>query len=259
MRATPLPRKRYLNLVKEFTFVQFTQRDQRTLLGLIYSFLYPLVMMALLYIVFEYQFAASIENFAVYLIIGLTHLAHFSNATASSIYALPNSRPLVVNSVFPAEVLILSKVLADTLELVISLLLCLLIAHLAGVKLHASVLWLPVIVLMQTLLVMWVSLILAAMCAFIADIGHIYQLFLRMLIFITPVFYSLSLLGDSLARKLALANPLTHLMMFSRTVILKGESIPPWASIEFLVVNGLLLLGSLAVFRALEPRFAEKF
>lgn len=259
MQALPLPRKRYFNLVKEFTLVQFTLRDQQTVLGLIWSFLHPLIMMALLYVVFKYKFASEIENFAVYLIIGLVHLAHFSNASSASLNALPNSRHLVVNSVFPAEVLVLSMVLANTIELVISLLICVVIAYFAGVQLRAVVLWLPVIVLMQTLLVMWVSLLLAAMCAFIADIGHIYQLFLRMLIFITPVFYSLSLLGEGFARKLALANPLTHLMMFSRTLILEGIAIPVSAALVFLVVNGLLLLGSLALFRALEPRFAEKF
>lgn len=259
MQAIPIPSKRYFNLVKEFTLVQFTLRDQQTVLGLIWSFLHPLIMMALLYVVFKYKFAADIENFAVYLIIGLVHLAHFSNASSASLNALPNSRHLVVNSVFPAEVLVLSMVLANTIELVISLLICVLIAYFAGVHLSAVVLWLPAIVLMQTLLVMWVSLLLAAMCAFIADIGHIYQLFLRMLIFITPVFYSLSLLGEGLARNLALANPLTHLMMFSRTLILEGQAIPLSASLMFLVVNSLLLLGSLALFRALEPRFAEKF
>jgi len=259
MQALPLPGKRYLNLVKEFTYFQFSQRDQQTMLGLLWSFLHPLTMMVLLYIMFKYQFAAGIENFAVYLIIGLVHLAHFSNATASSIYALPNAKQLVDNSVFPAEVLVVSTVLVNTIEFVISLLICLLIAYFTGVRLHAVVLWLPVVILMQTLLVMWVSLLLSGLCAFIADIGHIYQLFLRMLIFITPVFYSLSILGEGTARNLALANPLTQLMIFSRNLILEGQLMSIQAVVVFLGINGLLLLATLVLFRALEPRFAEKF
>jgi len=102
-------------------------------------------------------------------------------------------------------------------------------------------------------------LLLAALCPFIEDIGHIYQLFLRMLIFITPVFYSLSFLGDGIARQVALANPLTDLMMFSRTLIMEGRLFPVSAAVLFFAVNGLLFLASLAFFRKLEPRFAEKF
>jgi len=258
MQAGTITKRRYFNLLREFTVVQFRLRDQQTVLGLVWSFLHPLLMMVLLFIMFDLRFAAEIDHFAVYLIIGLVHLAHFSNASASSLHALPNSRQLVINTTFPAEVLVISMVLANTMEFVISLLICLCIAYFAGVDIGAVVLWLPLVVFMQTLLVMWVSLFLSSMCAFIADIGHIYQLFLRMLIFITPVFYSLSFLGEGLALKVALLNPLTHLMIYSRTLIIDGSPIPLQAVTTFLVVNGLLLAGSLMLFRKLEPSFAER-
>jgi len=258
MQISSISRKRYLNLLKEFTFVQFRLRDQQTVLGLVWSFLYPLLMMVLLFVMFDLRFAADIDHFAVYLIIGLVHLAHFSNASASSLHALPNSRQLVNNTTFPAEVLVISMVLSNTIEFVISLLICVGIAYFAGVELKAIVLWLPLIILMQTLLVMWVSLLLSSMCAFIADIGHIYELFLRMLIFITPVFYSLSFLGEGLALKLTLLNPLTHLMIFSRSLIIDGHAISTSAATLFLLANALLLVGSLALFRKLEPSFAER-
>jgi ABC-2 type transport system permease protein len=258
MQLAALTRKRYYNLVREFTFVQFRLRDQQTILGLIWSFLYPLVMMVLLFVMFDLRFAGDIDFFAVYLIIGLVHLSHFSNATSSCLHALPNSRQLVVNSTFPSEVLVISMVMANTIEFVISLLICVLIAYFAGVEIRPVVLWLPLIILMQTLLVMWVSLLLSSMCAFIADIGHIYELFLRMLIFITPVFFSLSFLGTGLALKLALINPLTHLMIFSRMLIIDGDPVPVQSILLFLVTNGLMVWFSLLVFRKMEPSFAEK-
>ena len=258
MQLGSLSAKRYINLVKEFAFVQFRLRDQQTVLGLVWSFLYPLLMMILLFIMFDLRFASDIDHFAVYLIIGLVHLTHFSNATSSSLHALPNSSPLVKNSTFPAEVLVISMVFANTIEFVISLLICLGIAYFVGVEINAVVLWLPLVILMQTLLVMWVSLLLSSMCAFIADIGHIYELFLRMLIFITPVFYSLSFLGDGLARKLALLNPLTHLMIYSRTLIIDGNPISMQAAAFFLLGNGLMIVGTLALFRKLEPKIAER-
>ena len=258
MQPGTISRQRYASLLREFTSAQFMMRDQHTTLGLLWSFLHPLLMMALLYVMFDLRFANKIDFFAVYLIIGLVHLAHFSNATANSINALRNSRQLVINTTFPAEVLVVSMVLANTIEFIVSLLICIGIAGLAGIEFTSAMLWLPLVVLMQTMLVMWVSLLLATLCAFVADIGHIYQLFLRMLIFITPVFYSLSFLGNGLALRIVMLNPLTHLMTFSRSIIIDGIA-PSLVSVGyFLAVNGLLLIGALKLFRRMEPRFAER-
>ena len=215
--------------------------------------------MEVLFLVFDLRFASEIDHFAVFLIIGLVHLAHFSNASSNALYALPNSNQLILNTTFPAEVIVIALVMANTIEFVISLLICIAIAYFAGIELSTLILWLPLVVVMQTILVMWVSLLLSSMCAFIADIGHIYQLFLRMLIFITPVFYDLAFLGDGLALQIAQANPLTHLITFSRTLIIDGTAISVSASLWFLVINAILLAASLAIFRLLEPRFAERF
>lgn len=99
---------------------------------------------------------------------------------------------------------------------------CILIAYLTGVRLTWTVILLPLVLLLQLMLVMWVSFLLSSLYVFARDIGHIYQVFLRVLFFISPVFYSVSFLGGGSAKYVLFLNPLAQLMTFSRMVIIDG-------------------------------------
>ena len=257
MQTTVRFDRQYVNLTREFAVAGYKLKDQRTFLGLMWSFLHPLIMLVLLFTMFQLRFASEVENFATYLLIGIVHIAHFSNATSASVHVLRSSRHLALNTTFPTETLVVATVLSNTVEFVIALLLCLVIGTASGVPMTPAVLLLPVVMLLQVMLVLWVSLFLAASCVFVADIGHLYQLFLRLLYFITPVFYDIGFLGSGVALKVALANPLTHLMGFSRTLILDGVMPSAPALGGLFVLNGVLIVVALVAFRRLEPLFGE--
>lgn len=250
--------QKYYNLLREITITQFKLKDQRTFLGLVWSFLHPLFVLGLLFVVFNIKFAERIEHFPIYLLIGIVHITHFSMCTSSSMSILVRMKNLTVNTTFPKETLVMASVIANTFEFILSLMVCIMIAFFSGVALNISIVLSLMVILMQTMFVLWVSLLLSCLYVFIADINHIYQVFLRMLFFITPVFYDLSFLDNGIAKNIALANPLTHLMSLSRNLILSGQ----FASFEFvgwfLLVNSALVVIALRVFRRFEPNFAER-
>jgi len=89
------------------------------------------------------------------------------------------------------------------------------------------------------------------------DIEHIYQVFLRALLFLTPVFYTRSFLGDGLANYLVVLNPLAHMIDLSRSILLDG-AVPSGARLlSLLLVNGLLVAIAFRLFKSFEPRLAE--
>jgi len=100
-------------------------------------------------------------------------------------------------------------------------------------------------------------MLLACLFLVARDIEHLYQVFLRALLFLTPVFYTGAFLGEGLARDVVNLNPLAQVISLARAVLLDGE--PPsveWLSL-LLLVNGLLVAIAFRLFRSFEPRFAE--
>ena len=249
--------RKYYTLLKEIAVTRYKLRDQSTILGFAWSFLHPLIMLGLLFTLFSGRFGEGIDHYAIYLLIGLVQYSHFSASTNRSMHVLVAMRSLTADAIFPKELLVIGSVLADIVELVAAMAVCILIAKLSGVDLSWAVALLPVTFLLQLTLVLWVSLFLACLYVFVRDLTYVYQAFVRLLLFATPIFYSTSFLENRAAQTIVWLNPLAHLVSFSRSLILSGELFPLQQLILFLVVNLLLLYGSLKLFRKYEPAFAE--
>jgi ABC-type polysaccharide/polyol phosphate export permease len=164
---------------------------------------------------------------------------------------------LAANAVFPKEILVLATVLSRSVEFAVSCLVAIGIALLTGIHLTSAVLWLVPVVLLQSAFALSVSLILSCLYLYLRDIEHIYQVFLRLLFFLTPIFYTMDFIGDGFVRNIVMFNPLTHLAMFARYAILGGDSLVVEMLISLLLVSVMLLL-SLLVFRRFEPFIAER-
>jgi lipopolysaccharide transport system permease protein len=236
---------------------QFKLRDQSTLFGFVWSLLNPLLMLTVLLIFFSMRAGEGIEHYAIYLLIGIVHYTHFSNSTNSSMHVLVSMRALTADTIFPKELMVIGSVMASSVEFVLSMLLVGIIALLSGVQIAPALALWPGVIALQVLLVLWVSILLSCTYVYVRDVDHIYQVILRMLFFITPIFYDLTFVGPGLARYIVLLNPLTHLIRFSRDLLLAGHSFSPYAFLLLLIVNGLMLGLTVIIFRGREPTFAE--
>src|SRR3989304_5820112 len=107
------------------------------------------------------------------------------------------------------------------------------------------------------IMVLWVSLLLSYLYVFVRDTDHLYQVFLRLLFFVTPTFYGLSFLGEGFAKNIVLLNPLTHLINFSRTIIIEGRFFSIELMLLFVLINSALIYFAFKIFKKFEPKFAE--
>jgi lipopolysaccharide transport system permease protein len=101
------------------------------------------------------------------------------------------------------------------------------------------------------------SLFLCGLVVFLSDLNYVWGLFCRLLFFITPVFYSLQIVGEGIARSVLELNPLTGLIMLAREALLYGGSIDP-ARVALALVGPLfvLILGVL-LFNAVKPKIPD--
>lgn len=247
---------RYLNLLYTLTISQFKLKDQSTFLGFAWSFLNPLLMLSVLFLIFNMRLGKDIDHYGIYLLVGLIHYTHFSNCTNSSMRALSNK--LVSSALFPKEILVIGGVLANSIEFFIAMGVCLIIAVLSGSSLSWHVIALLAVLVLQVVMIAWISLLLSCIYIFIRDFSHIYEVFLKLLLFVTPIFYSMSFLENSSARYLVELNPLTYFIELSRTLVLDAQFFSAKGFLLAILLNVLLLRGSLLVFRVCEPRVAER-
>lgn len=248
--------KRYLYLLRELAITRYKIKDQSTILGFLWSFFHPLIMLLLLFVLFSGRMGDSVEHYGVYLLIGLVQFTHFSTSTNRAMHVLISMKHLTSDTIFPKELLVIASVLADVVEFAVAMAICVVIAAVSGVGLRWSLTLLPLVFTVQVSLVLWVSLCLACLYVFVRDLTYVYQAFIRVLLFATPIFYVPSFLDHKAAQYIVWLNPLTHLVSFSRSLIISGQPALPEFLI-FLSVNLGLLYASLRLFRKYEPVFAE--
>ena len=140
--------RKYLNLLREMTLAQFKLRDQSTFFGFLWSFLNPLIVLSLLFAVFSSRLSGDIEYYGLYLLIGIVHYTYFSNATTASMQVLYSMKALTRDAIFPKDVLVLASIITHTIDFVLSMLICVVLAIFSGVKLTGAMAALPFVFVM---------------------------------------------------------------------------------------------------------------
>jgi ABC-type polysaccharide/polyol phosphate export permease len=233
---------RYRSLLRDLVARDLKVRYKRSALGVVWTMLNPLLLMAIISIVFSHVFRAGVEHFAVYFLSAFVLWNFFAQATSWSTSCLLSYAALIKKIYVPKSIFVLATVLAGTVNLLISLVPLALIMLVVGHPFHAAIAFLPIPIVLATLFSLGLSLALAPLCVMFADIVQIYQAVLTAWMYLTPIIYPLSAVPDEY-RNIVLANPMTHMVEAFRTPIYQG-TIP---SLHVLVTATVSAFGSLLI------------
>jgi ABC-type polysaccharide/polyol phosphate export permease len=250
--------REYRELLAEMTKAEWKRANQRSFLGVAWALLGPLLMAAVLYAVFRLRFGRDVESYPIYLLVGMVLYTHFANTTGAALTVLRSMKSLTIATTFPKEIMVIATVLSRTLDLALMLSFCVAVARVAGHPLGIELSALPVIFVLESLLALWVSLLLSVSYVFVRDVLPVYQVFLRILFVVTPIFYTPHLLGGGAGRRLIDWNPLATVIGMGRQVLLDGRVPDPLHAGVFFVVQAALVASTLIAFRRLEPGIAER-
>lgn len=217
---------KYRFLIRQLTARDFKIKYKRSVLGALWSFVNPLLMMSVQYFVFSTIFKADIENYPVYLLAGIVLFNFFSESTNISLYAITGNAGLITKVYVPKYIYPVSKVVSTGVNLMISLLPLLFMCLATGVPVTKA--WLLIPFDLACLLVFCIGwgFILSAVMVFFRDMQFIWSVFSMVLTYATPIFYPESILPEHLKGVLA-ANPMYHMIQFFRKIILEGISPEP--------------------------------
>lgn len=244
----------YKYLLKQLVDRDFRVKYKASTLGMIWSFLNPLLTMMVYLLVFSTIFSSDIEYFPVYLMSGIVLFSYFSEATNLGMCSIVGNSALITKVYMPKMIYPLSKVLSSAINFCISLLPVFLVMLLTGVPVHKSILLLPVVVLFLLMFSFGVSLVLATLNVFFRDTQFLWSVVLTLVNFLTPIFYPESIIPEQFLTPYHM-NPLYQIVYFMRKIILDGVSPTPITYLYCLLSSGLTLLFGIWVFRRNQDRF----
>lgn len=252
------------NLLKQFTLRNVEMRHKGSRLGLIWSFLNPLLMLGLYVFVFGYiqrgQFGVLPNetplDFALGIFVGLTVFHLFSEVLGTAPTVIMSNPNFVKKVVFPLEVLPAASVGASLIHMLGSLTLALIGIAIVGPGLTANIFWVPVILFPLVLLLLGVAWFFAAVGVFFRDIGQIVTLLTIGLMFASAVFYSASTLPAP-AWAILRFNPMLLAIELMRDATMWNQPIRLLHLAYLMGVGFVAAIGGYWCFRKMSPAFAD--
>jgi len=246
--------KKYRFLIHQLVSRDFKTKYKRSILGVFWSFLNPLLMMAVQYYVFSTIFKTDIVFYPVYLLTGIIMFNFFSEACGMALTSILGNSSLITKVYVPKYIYPLTRTLSSLVNLAISLIPLFAVVFFSGVPFTQSFLLFPFFLLCLAVFCLGLGMMLAAGMVFFRDVQFLWGVFSMMWMYATPIFYPESILPDQFKFVLQI-NPLYYFITFARTCIINGISPEPIAYVQsFLLALGMLLVGAF-VFKKTQDKF----
>lgn len=246
--------RKYAFLTKQLVARDFKTKYKRSVLGVLWSFLNPLLTMSIQYVVFSTIFKSDIPNFSIYLLSGIICFNFFNEATNMCLMSIVGNAPLINKVYVPKYIYPFSRTLSSCINLLLSLVPLLIMLVATRTPITPAILLLPFVLLMLFLLSYGVGLILATLMVFFRDTQFLWGIISMLLMYLTPVFYPESIIPDRFMTVYRL-NPMYQVLRFIRSVLLDGTSPEPRAYLTCILLCCIPLLIGVLVFRKNQNKF----
>lgn len=261
--------KRNRILLRELTKTDFKLRYQGSVLGYLWALLRPLMMFAILYIVFAklLRLGNDIPHYPVYLLTGTVLWSFFTECTSQGIQAMLVRGDLIRKISFPKYIVVVSTTFTALINLAINLGVVVIFALVNGVTPSLTWLLVPVFVLELYALSLGIAFLLGAINVKYRDVMSIWDVCIQALFYAVPIIYPITMVANSsvLAAKIILLNPIAQAIQDVRYNLITAETTTTWnflsnplvMIIPVAIVVVLLIVGSL-YFRKKSKFFAEE-
>ena len=245
-----------LNKVIELTKADFNVRYRNTFFGCLWSVISPLLLLVSLYIVFSIVMKLDIENYQIFLLIGIIVWNFFVESTTLSMNSLISKADLIKKMKFPIGILVLSSCLNSLINLLMSSII--LVAMMVFFRIRLSPAMLPVLfyVFLLFVLALGISYLLSAFYLFFRDLTHIWSFLTLIGFWITPIIYSETQI-PLIYRGAYMLNPLARLINHIRDILLNNYFSLEQTVITVIICYMILIVG-IYFFNRHSSSFAEE-
>jgi ABC-type polysaccharide/polyol phosphate export systems, permease component len=217
----------YKFVIQELTAREIKRKYSRSMLGIVWSVLNPLLSMTIISLIFSHIFRRSIENFPIYYLSGSILWQLFTGATNAAMTTFVDNKQMLIKVKLPMQIFILARVYTALVNLGYSLVAYITMLFVFQVNLKITMLFIPVIVFLLLLFSLGISYMLATAYVYFGDVKHLYSVFLTLLMYSSALFYPVDQLTGMMYTVVS-NNPIFNYIDALRSVVMLG-ALPSWS------------------------------
>ena len=248
---------KFKGILFNFAISDLKIRYRNSILGIFWSLIEPLLMLGVLFFVFSTMFKFEIENFPIYLLLGIICYNFFKNGTTFALNSLTNRSSLMTQIYFPRSIPGISSGVTAAIMLILELVVLGIFMIVLEFTPPITILILPLILALEFLLILGISLPLSVLNVKFKDTEFIWMVVVHAGFFLTPIFYQFDMLPDNIQSILQFS-PVVQIVTMSHHVVLYGV-LPSINSILYAVgsTSVIMIIGYL-IFRKYQSRIVEE-
>lgn len=249
-----LAMKRYRFLIEQLVNRDFKTKYKRSVLGVFWSFLNPLLTMVVQYVVFSQLFRFDIPHYPVYLLAGIVMFNYFSEACGLTLGSITGNAALITKVYVPKYIYPLTRVLSSLINLLIAMIPLLLVSLISGLRPTKAYILAIYSLVCVAVFCLGLGMLLATSMVFFRDTQFLWGVLSMIWMYLTPIFYPASILPQKVAWVLKV-NPMYFFVDFLRTCIIDGVSPEPRMYVICAVYACAMLLLGVFVFKKNQDDF----
>lgn len=257
MKPNQWPWPNYWMLVRAFAWSDFKLRFHGSVLGIFWSFLRPLLLFGVLYLVFSKFVRFDIPNYSLYLLLGIILWNFFVEATNFALVSIDSKTALLKKVPFPRTIIVLSATITSFISLLLNLTVFFLFFLFSELTLGPAALFLGFYLVALFIIGLGASYLLTALYSKFKDVKTIWEVLLQLGFWLTPIIYTLSIVPQKLHFWLYL-NPLTRIIQYSREAIMENRVSNLDGILALGLAAGVIFVFGYLIFRARAKYFAEE-
>ena len=247
----------YRELLKSNVKKEIRGKYKGSFLGILWSFINPLLTVLVYAIVFPYILRVKMDNYLIFLIVGVIPWNFFITTVTQGTTTVLANGDIIKKVFFPREILPISVAVSTLINFFISCIIVLLFVIGSGIGVHIYLVMLPVIALIQFMFSLGLIFILSAIDIYVRDVEYIVNFIISMLFYGTPIIYSIDMFPQKF-RWLLNLNPMAHIVNSYRSIFYYLE----WPNFKTLGIVAIVSFATMVfgymIFRKLEKGFAEE-
>jgi ABC-type polysaccharide/polyol phosphate export permease len=232
----------------------FISRYRKSILGVLWSLLNPLLTMLVMSWIFAKLFRSEIQNFPVYLLSGQIIFGFFNESTTQAMGSVIANEGIIRKIYVPKYVFPLTRVLSSLVNLFFSFLAFLLVFIATGAHFQWTMLLIPIPIIYVFIFSLGVAMLMSSLAVFFRDLTYLYGVFMLLLMYMTPLFYPVSILPEWMIPVIGF-NPLYHFVDYFRALTLWGIIPDLWSNMVCIGFALASLCGGAYVFMRQQDRY----
>lgn len=248
---------RYREYLKTSVKKEVRGKYKNSFLGVLWSFLNPLLQIMVYAIVFPLILQNKQENYVIFLCCGLIPWTFFASAINRSAFSFVENGNILKKVYFPREIIPISVVTSEAINFLISTLIILAFVIFGGLGITKYIVFYPLVFIAQYIIVLGISLIISSVCVYLRDLQHFIGVALQLLFYAAPVVYAPENIPANYQWILKF-NPMTYIIKSYRDIFYNQNMIDINSLLIIILIGILVCIIGYMIYNKLQKGFAEQ-